>query len=140
MERLSGFTPIGVQAGTGTIAGYGPRQLPTRHSLSALDQTVYQVSLSITATWMSAPCTQPPLSGAQVLTHYQAGTNASPATPYKDVVGADSPAGYWRLNEPADPAASNLGSAGAAANAKVYYNAMVGQPGPSSPAYAGFEA
>jgi hypothetical protein len=43
------------------------------------------------------------LSAAQVLAHYQAGTNAAPATPYAQVVLNDSPVCYWRLGEPAAP-------------------------------------
>lgn len=44
------------------------------------------------------------LSAEQVLAHYQTGTNASPVLPYSNVVLADNPAGYWRLDEPAAPA------------------------------------
>jgi hypothetical protein len=43
------------------------------------------------------------LSAAQVLAHYETGTNAAPATPYEQVVLADGPAGYWRLDEPSAP-------------------------------------
>src|ERR1041385_6534257 len=84
------------------------------------------------------------LSASQVLTHYQAGTNPAPVTAYSTVVLGDGPAGYWRLGEPGDPAAANLGSLGSAANGKYIYNAMPNQTGPnpsSSPtAFPGFDA
>jgi hypothetical protein len=37
------------------------------------------------------------LSPAQVLTHFQAGTNASPPITYQQVILNDDPAGYWRF-------------------------------------------
>ncbi|MBC8128169.1 MAG: S8 family serine peptidase [Gloeobacteraceae cyanobacterium ES-bin-144] len=40
------------------------------------------------------------LSAAQVLAHYQAGTNPSPPTPYHQVILNHNPTGYWRFNEP----------------------------------------
>ena len=80
------------------------------------------------------------LSPAQIMAHYQAGTNAAPVKPYSQVILADSPAGYWRFNEPPDPPAANLGSLGSAAQGRYVYNAAPGQPGPRQPPYAGFEA
>ena len=80
------------------------------------------------------------LSPARILAHYQAGTNASPATPYSQVVQADSPAGYWRFNEPADPPAANLGTLGSAATGSYIYNASPGAAGPTPPDYPGFES
>ena len=80
------------------------------------------------------------LSPAQVLAHYQAGTNAAPAKPYSQVILADAPAGYWRFNEPADPSAANAGSLGSAANGSYIYNVLPGQPGPRPPLYPGFES
>ncbi len=55
------------------------------------------------------------LSAAQLFAHYANGTNAARGTNYQDVVLADSPIGYWRMNESA-PTAVNSGSLGAAAN------------------------
>lgn len=43
------------------------------------------------------------LSAAQVMAHYQAGTNTVPSGSYQDVILADAPAGYWRLDEPDGP-------------------------------------
>jgi len=82
------------------------------------------------------------LSAAQVLAHYQAGTNATPTTPYNQVVQTDNPVGYWRLNEPTPTyaVAVNSGSLGANANAK-YFNGSTNAPsGPASPAFPGFGA
>jgi len=78
------------------------------------------------------------LTAAQVLAHYQAGTNAAPATPYQNVVLGDSPAGYWRLNEKLGPAAANLGSSAAAG--QYLYASTPGVAGPQPPAFTGFEA
>jgi Concanavalin A-like lectin/glucanases superfamily len=78
------------------------------------------------------------LSAATVLLHYQNGTNASRLTAYETLVAASSPAGYWRLDEPAHDVAANSGTLGTAAigvNADTTVLA-----GPSSPAYAGFES
>jgi hypothetical protein len=80
------------------------------------------------------------LSAAQVLAHYQAGTNASPATPYNQVVLADSPAGYWRFNEPGDVSASNLGTLGSAANGTYSAGSVPGSDGPRPATYSGFGA
>ena len=80
------------------------------------------------------------MSAAQVLTHYQTGTNAAPVTPYRQTVLNDTPVGYWRFNEPGDPAAVNLGTLGSAANGKFLYPSKAGVSGPSSPPYVGFDA
>jgi hypothetical protein len=40
------------------------------------------------------------LSDADILAHYQAGTNASPATPYKQLVLNDNPLVYYRMDAP----------------------------------------
>jgi subtilisin len=39
------------------------------------------------------------LSAAQVLAHYQTGTNATPPIPYSQLILNDNPAGYWRFDE-----------------------------------------
>lgn len=82
------------------------------------------------------------LGAARVLAHYQAGTNAAPPTPYRQVVLADAPVGYWPLNEPADaqPVASNSSSSGSALDGYYVYDANPGVAGPQPPAYPGFES
>ena len=81
------------------------------------------------------------LSAAQVLAHYQAGTNSSPATPYRQMVLADAPAGYWRLDEPPDvhPAATNMSSLGSLLNGAYFYDVSPGQNGPQWPSFSGFD-
>jgi hypothetical protein len=79
------------------------------------------------------------LSAATILAHYQAGTNSSPATPYKTLVLASDPLLYYRLDEAepnypsADtgPVATNYGATGANDNG-VYLagTAPGGVPGP----------
>lgn len=76
------------------------------------------------------------LSPTQVLAHYRNGTNASRATPYETLITSDTPAGYWRLNEPQGNPAVNSGSLGSAADG-VIGNAPV-VAGPQPPAYLGF--
>src|SRR5882672_7526021 len=78
------------------------------------------------------------LTAAQVLAHYQAGTNAAPATPYQNTILADNPAGYWRFNEKLGPAAANSGSSATAG--QYLYASVPGLPGPQPPAFTGFEA
>lgn len=75
------------------------------------------------------------LSDTQIAAHYQAGTNAAPATSYNATVLADTPVGYWRLDETYGPAAANLGSSGTAG---TYSGSSV--PGVAGPTLAGFEA
>lgn len=77
------------------------------------------------------------LSPAQVLAHYQNGTNAGRSVAYASLITSDSPAGYWRLDEAPSEVASNSGSLGAMA-AGVGANAHT-IAGPRPPAYAGFD-
>jgi hypothetical protein len=86
------------------------------------------------------------LTPNQVLAHYQAGTNAHPATNYATLVltaaydGAGTqglqPASYFRLNEPAFYPAANRGSLGDAARGSLVFTTNH-VPGPLS---TGFEA
>ena len=78
------------------------------------------------------------LSAAQVLQHYQTGTNNAPSSNYQTVVLGHNPSGYWRLNEKPGPAAANLGSSAAAG--EYLYAATNGVAGPQSPAFTGFSA
>jgi len=80
------------------------------------------------------------LTPTQIQAHYEAGTSASPATPYHQLVLADAPTGYWRLAEPADPVAVNLGTLGAAGDGSYLYASKPGQTGPQSPDFPGMGA
>ena len=80
------------------------------------------------------------LSPAQIMAHYQAGTNTALATPYSQVILGDGPAGYWRFNEPSDPPALNLGTSGAVGTGSYAFDAKPGVAGPTPPPYPGFES
>ena len=62
------------------------------------------------------------LAAAQILAHYQAGTNNGAG--YNSVILADNPIGYWRLNEPAKiestSVVANSGAAGSAGTGAVF--------------------
>ena len=79
------------------------------------------------------------LTPAEILAHYQSGTNAARATPHADLILAQQPAAYLRLEEPAlDPAvAINLGdtrAAGHGANTEEGRHAAPGAlAGPARP-------
>jgi hypothetical protein len=72
------------------------------------------------------------LGAAQIAQRYANGTSASPATAYEQLIMADQPLAYWRLNEPElppYPAAVNIGTLGAAANGAYFNGATGGEPG-----------
>jgi hypothetical protein len=78
------------------------------------------------------------LDGDTIQEHYTVG--ATDGAAYPTHVLSSSPVAYWRLDEPGDPPAANLGTLGAAADGSYVYNAMPGQPGPSAPPFQGFAA
>ncbi|MBM3841145.1 MAG: LamG domain-containing protein [Verrucomicrobia bacterium] len=59
------------------------------------------------------------LTSAQILAHYQNGTNASRGTPYETLIQSDSPVEYLRLDEiaPGPDVAINMGDLRSAGNA-----------------------
>lgn len=75
------------------------------------------------------------LSDAQIAAHFGAG-NTNKAG-YAALIQQDNPIAYWNLDEPAFtppgpetfPGAANLGSAGSAADGKIAYGTLAGQPG-----------
>jgi hypothetical protein len=80
------------------------------------------------------------LSPAQVLAHYQNGTNASRSLSYSTLVKADGAVEYLRLDEPAKNIAHNSGSLGATADGIFNLKTIAGHAGPRAPADGGFEA
>jgi len=82
------------------------------------------------------------LSPAEVLAHYQNGTNTSPSTPYNVLVQAQHPLLYYRLDEsvysppsPSSfPVATNIGTLGTNANG-LYIPGTT--PGAAGPPFAG---
>lgn len=83
------------------------------------------------------------LTPAQVGNHYNAGTNASPGSPYSTVVLNDHPLTYWRMDAPnydfsvwnptTLPGAANYGSIGSAVNGFYQPATFPGLTGPALP-------
>lgn len=74
------------------------------------------------------------LSGSEILAHYQNGTNAVPSAPYTQLVLANNPLLYFRLDEPAFapgplPVALNLGSLGTNVNGRYQPGSVPGAAG-----------
>jgi hypothetical protein len=70
------------------------------------------------------------LSASDVLAHYQAGTNTSPATPYDQLVLGQGPMIYFRLDAPgAIPLAANAGTLAGAATGLYEGGVVPGIPG-----------
>lgn len=78
------------------------------------------------------------LSPNEIAAHYAAATTNGAG--YASMVLAKNPIGYWRLNEPGNPPAVNLGTLGSNGNGEYVYSASPGQPGPQPPAFSGFES
>jgi len=81
------------------------------------------------------------LSAGQVLTHYQTGTNIARSTPYSQVVLADNPVAFYRLNEPTFapvlPTASDSGTLGTSGDGTYQLGTATMAVGPP---YAGLGA
>jgi hypothetical protein len=70
------------------------------------------------------------LSAADILAHYQAGTNEAPHAPYVGLVLAQNPLLYYRLDEAVALVATNYGALGASANGYYESGTMPGSAGP----------
>lgn len=129
----------GAQAATGTPTGYvpsagGPMMIGGRADSSFWwNGTADEVAVYGKA-----------LSASEVDAHYRAGTSASPATPYQQLVLGGQPLVYYRLNEAAYtvpstlPVAKNTGTTGAGGDGS-YNPGVDGQAaGPVPPTYSGF--
>ena len=131
----------GAQAASGTPTGFvpsagGPFYIGGRSDNnfwwagSADEVAIYNKALSATA----------------IAAHYQNGTSATPGTPYDQVILADAPIAYYRLDEPAYtppdslPVAVNAGTTAVANDGS--YNPGVNNlgAGPQPPTYSGFAA
>src|ERR1051326_1674608 len=85
------------------------------------------------------------LDAATVLSHYQAGTNPSPATAYSTLVLQQHPILYYRMDEVPTPnggpyviplpVATNYGSLGSSANGYYQPGTIPGVPGPTNAAF-----
>src|SRR6185369_2922820 len=76
------------------------------------------------------------LSDAEVLAHYQNGTNASRVTPYNTLIQAKNPIAYYRLNEPTytDPDPGTLPVAVSSGNLGCRFNGVIGYLDAGAPA------
>ncbi len=129
----------GVQVATTPTATFLPNSDPTLPlTVGARSDNGFQDN----GTFDEAAYYATALTPAQILAHYQNGTNAAPATPYHTLIAADGAVGYWRMSEPtpAYPVAANAGTLGAAANANYQGGVINDASGPSSPAFPGFGA
>lgn len=78
------------------------------------------------------------LSATDIAAHYGAGKTNGAA--YASLVLGNKPIGYWRLGEPGNPPAVNLGTLGANGDGQYIYPAHPAQDGPLPPPYFGFES
>ncbi len=81
------------------------------------------------------------LSPTLITQHYTTGKSASPVTPYADLIAADAPVGYYRMNEAARTAILNQGTAGADADGTLVNLPLpvaLPQVSPGTPVYKGF--
>jgi hypothetical protein len=129
----------GVEVATTSTATFLPNSDPTLPlTLGVRSDNAFQSNGSID----EAAYYTHALSAAQILAHYQNGTNASPGTSYQSLVAGDGAVGYWRLNEsnPTYATAANAGTLGASANAKYINGVTNDASGPHAPAFPGFGA
>jgi len=120
----------GVLKATSGVTTFAPNfDKPFTLGARSDDAFVWQGSIDEPAYYTTA------LTSTQVLAHYNNGVSVSPATPYNTAVSADSPLGYWRLDEPVFnpvvPVAVNQGTLGTSANGG-YHGGAVNVPGPDS--------
>jgi hypothetical protein len=80
------------------------------------------------------------LSAAQVLAHYQNGTNAARSIAYSTLVQTDGAKEYLRLGGPARNVAINSGTLSTNADGVFNVYTTAGHAGPRSPGYTGFES
>jgi hypothetical protein len=78
------------------------------------------------------------LDSDTIKAHYDAATTN--ASGYAVQLVAANPVGYWRLNEPADPVATNFGSLGTAADGSYIADVGPGAVGARPPDYPGFDS
>jgi hypothetical protein len=133
----------GALVGTNALASYvPPPSFPFGSTLSvcARNDGSYQLSALVAQVAIYSNA----LTSAQVLNHYNTGTNTSPSA-YNSVVLGDGAICYWPLNDglfaPPDPStypvATNIGTLGSAGNGVYLPGTTPGMPGPSFPGMAG---
>ncbi|HVV71064.1 MAG TPA: LamG domain-containing protein, partial [Verrucomicrobiae bacterium] len=123
----------GVQAATAAASGFSPNTtqafrigattIPNRTFDGWVDEVAFYGAI---------------LDADTIKAHFDAATTNSAG--YATQILNANPVGYWRLDEPGDPVAANLGSLGAAGNGNYIYNVRPGVTGPVTPGFPGFAA
>ena len=126
----------GASAATAPVANFAPNTAePLRIGATTIPNRGWDGWVQDVAVYPVA------FTAAQVASHYNTGKTNGAA--YQALVLSASPAGYWRLNEPADPAipvAANSGTLGASGNGGYIYASTAGVAGPSGTSFPGFES
>jgi len=123
----------GVQANTGAAGTFTANATqPFRIGATTIPNRTFDGWVDEVAFYSTA------LNAATIKAHYDAATTNGAG--YATQILANSPVGYWRLGESADPVAVNAGTLGAAANAKILLSTLPGQTGPTPSAFPGFES
>jgi Concanavalin A-like lectin/glucanases superfamily/Immunoglobulin domain len=137
------FYVNGVEQGSGIAANYIPNtSIPLRmggagNDTGATSANMWKGGVDEVALYSSV------LTPAEILSHYQNGTNAARTTPYATLVQASAPVGYWRLNDPAGPVPptpANSGTLGDTWNGAYNGDIEPGVAGPLPPTFPGFES
>ncbi|MGH7969417.1 MAG: LamG domain-containing protein, partial [Limisphaerales bacterium] len=123
----------GAQVATAAASGFAPNtNQPFRLGATTIPNRTFDGWVDEVAFYGAA------LDATTIKAHYDAATTNSAG--YSTQILANSPVGYWRLEEQGDPVAANLGTLGAAANGSYIYKATPGVGGPVPPGYPGFDA
>lgn len=137
------FYVNGVEQGSGLVGTYTPNSsLPLRigaagNDTGAAGNLAWKGGVDEVAVYNTI------LTPAEILSHYENGTNAARVTPYPTLVQASAPVGYWRLNDPSGPvppAPNNSGTLGVAWNGAYAGDIQPGVAGPVPPTYPGLES
>ena len=145
----------GVAVATNTAARYAANTNPTEDSTPAADLTIgsYNAASGLGNNPFEGDVDEVAiynnyaLTPDQVLAHYQAGTNAHPATNYETLVltapftgpERQGPKTYLRFNDPARFPAANSGTLASAADGNLVLTTNIAT-GPRPPTYAGFDS
>ena len=134
----------GVQVASRPIAGFQPnRARPFRIGTTCFDGSLgtlgaYTGNRGFDGWLEEVAFYGAALTSQTIAAHYA--TAQTNAAGYASAIRNDHPNAYWRLGEPGNPVALNLGSLGTNANAHYVYAASPGRAGPRPPGYVGLDA